>query len=101
MRQGNGTFPRLTHLIQGDGGQSQRDGIRARKRGGGGPIIPPVTTTRNREKPVNGLVLHKLSQSQICVLKERTKQGGKRQVKSQGRLLTAARKSGQETSCTD
>ena len=80
------TFPRLTHLIQGDGGQSRRDGVPARKRGGGGLIVSPTTTTGNGEKPVSGLVLHKLSQSQICVLKERTKQWGKRQVKSRGRL---------------
>ena len=70
--QGNGMFPQLTHLVQGDGSQARRDGIRARKRGGGGPVVPPMATTRNREKPIYGLILHELGQSQIHVLKERS-----------------------------
>ena len=73
----------------------------ARKRGGGGPIIPLVATTGNREKPVNGLVFHKYGQGQICVLKERTKQGGKEASGEPGTTLTVARKSVQEMSCTN
>ena len=26
--QGNGTFPRLTHLLEGDRGQTRQDGVR-------------------------------------------------------------------------
>ena len=88
-------FPRLTHLVQDDGGQPGRDSIWARKRGGGGPAVPPMATTGNREKPVYCLILHKLGQGQICVLKERTWQRGKRQVKSRGRLCLSV----QEMSC--
>ena len=86
MRQGNGTFPGITYLVEGDRGQTRRDGVRARKRGGGGPVVPPMATTGSREKSVNGLIFHKFGQGQIGILKERTKQGGKRQVKSRGRL---------------
>ena len=58
MGQGNGAFPRLAHLVQGDRGQTGRDGIQTRKRGGGGPIVPPMATTWNREKPLDGLVFN-------------------------------------------
>ena len=71
MVEGNGAFPRLTHLVQGDRGQTGRDGIQARKRGGGSPIIPPMATTGNREKPVDSLVFHEFGQSQIRGLQER------------------------------
>ena len=49
-RQGNGAFPRLTHLLEGERGQTGRDCIRARKRGGGSPIGLSTSATGNRKE---------------------------------------------------
>ena len=75
MGQGNGTFLRLTQLVSIDGGQPRRDRIQTRKRGGGSPVVPPMATTGNREKPVDSLIFHELGQSRVRVLKERPQQG--------------------------
>ena len=96
---GNKPLPRLTHSFECDRGQAMQDRVRAGKRGGGGPIVPPMPTTRDGKETINSLVLHKLGQGQVGILKERPQQRGSRQVKSWGRL-TVDRKLEQEKSCT-
>ena len=66
--QGNGTFPWLTHLLEGDRGQAGRDWVRTRERGGGSPRILPMSSTRNRKETMYSLVFHKLGQSRVSVL---------------------------------
>ena len=65
MRQGNGTFLRLTHMLEGDRGQTWRNRERTGKRGGGGPIIPLMPTARNGKKTMYGLVLPNLDKAEF------------------------------------
>ena len=98
MGQGNGPFPRLTHLLEHDRGQARWYRVQAGKRGGD-PTVPPMLTTRDGKETINSLVLHKFGQSEVCILTERPQQRGSRQAMSWGRL-TVDHKPEQEKSYT-
>ena len=90
--------------------KEEGDGIRTRKRGG-----RYTDQEKRRRKSYNtsdgddweqgetrdGLVFHKLGQSQIRVLKERPQQGGNEANEEPVKALTVACKSVKEKSCTD
>ena len=59
------------NLLEGDRGQIGRDCIRTKKRGGGSPIVLPMSTTGNGKESVDGLDLHELGQSRVSVFQER------------------------------
>ena len=86
MGQGNGTFRDSLTFSRVIEARPGRTVYGLRKRGGRSPVVFPMSTTGNGKEYVYSLGLHEHGQSRVSVFQERPQLGGKRQVKSRGRL---------------
>ena len=75
--QGNGMLPRLTHILEGDRAQAGRDCVQTRKRGGGGPVIPPMPATGYGKESMHRLIFHELGQAKFVSSRRETAVRGK------------------------
>ena len=93
-------FPLLTHLLEGERGQTGRDCIQTRKRGGGSPIVPPKVGDREWEgNHVRSGPPQTWTEPSLC-LPGVTIVRGKEASEEPGKTLIVACKPVQDKSCT-